>query len=190
MPATIASKPSHTDPSSEELFPYETLSYAGRLEFLDRTRTVAVFKRQQMIRVIAPRLTVFLDRIWGEGVLFADYWTGGLPIVEAVRGKSGWVAILELPRSYRKGDIVQIRTERRIVGGFTQAVEHWDTTMFAPTKWLSLEICGAAAKHVRWPRITSPARAYPFVAHDSDSLRLVVRQPQADERYRLHWSWK
>lgn len=174
----------------EELFSYETLSYSGRLEFLDGAGAVAVFKRRQTIRVMSPRLSVFLDRIWGDGVLFSDYWTGGLSIVEATASRSGWVAILELPRAYQKGEVFEIRTERRIVGGFTQPVEHWDSTMFAPTKWLRLEVAGAAAGRFRWPTLSAPLGGEEvFVDHDRESLSLTVPEPRESAPYRLSWAW-
>ncbi|TMB64737.1 MAG: hypothetical protein E6J43_13040 [Chloroflexi bacterium] len=186
-PGTISSTTDTRYP--EELFAYETLCYAGCLEFLDANGDVAVFRRRQTIRVTARRLTVFLDRIWGEGVLFADYWTAGLPIVEAARNRSGWVAILGLRRTYRKGEVVEIRTERRIVGGFTQQLEHWDSTMFAPTKWLSLEISGAAAGRLRWPNLLAPAGDNVVVDQDGKALSLIVREPVAHAPYRLQWNW-
>jgi hypothetical protein len=173
----------------EDLFPYETLSYSGRLEFLDAAGAVAVFKRRQTIRVTAPRLAVFLDRIWGEGVLFADYWTGGLEIVEAVHARIGWVAILGLPRTYRRGDLLEIRTERRIVGGFTQPVEHWDSTMFAPTKWLSLEISGLAARRVKRLMLSAPQGDGVDVDRNREVLSLTVRKPDSNVPYRMEWAW-
>jgi len=187
-PATYSST-SNSQPPPDDLFPYETISYSGKLEFLDRSGTVAVFKRRQTIRVNAPRLSVFLDRIWGDGVVFGDYWTGALEIVEVVRSRIGWVAILSLPRSFRRGETVELRTERRIVGGFTQSVEHWDSTMYAPTKWLSLEISGPAASRLKWPTLSAPRGDEANIQRDRDALTLIVREPEAHARYRLQWNW-
>ncbi len=173
----------------EELVPYETLSYSGRLELLDRAGTVAVFKRRQRIRVLAPRLSVFLDRIWGDGIVFGDYWTGALEIIEVVHTRMGWVAILGLPRTYRKGETLEVRTERRIVGGFTQPIEHWESTMFAPTKWLSLEISGPATKRLNQPILSVPRSDDVDVDRTRESLSLVVREPASHMPYRVEWAW-
>lgn len=187
-PATTPDTPSIHLPQ-EELFPYETLSYVGRLEFLDRAGTVAVFKRRQTIRVIAPRLSVYLDRIWGDGVVFGDYWTGGLEIIDVVLSRTGWVAILGLPRSYRRGEVLEVRTERRIIGGFTQPIEHWDSTMFAPAQWLSLEISGPAARRVKQPILSMPQGDGVNVYRNRGFLSLVVHKPESNAPYRLEWTW-
>jgi len=178
-----------SDIPPEELFPYETQSYAGRLEFLDKAGTVAVFKRRQRIRVLASRLTVFLDHIWGDGIVFRDYWTGALEIVDVVRSRTGWVAILGLPRSYRRGETLDIRTERRIVGGFTQPIEHWESTMFAPTKWLSLDVSGPAARRARKPILSMPQGSDVNVERNRELLSLIVRKPRPHVPYRVEWAW-
>lgn len=185
---TLDALSTHLPP--KELFPYETLSYVGRLEFLDKAGTVAVFKRRQRIRVMATLLSVYLDRIWGDGVVFGDYWTGGLEIVDLVHSRTGWVAILGLPRSYRRGDVLEVRTERRIVGGFTQPIEHWDSKMFAPTKWLSLEISGPAAKRIKRAMLSAaPQRDYVNVEGNRGVLSLTARKPESNAPYRVEWAW-
>ena len=181
----------HADPQfiPSELFPYETLSYGGRLEFFDRAGTVAVFKRRQKIRVQAKRLYVITDRIWGDGVVFGDYWTDGLDIVEFVRDRDSWVAVLGLPRVYFAGETFELRTERRIVGGFRGSVENWDAIMYAPARELTIEVAGAAARRIRKPMLSAPSVRDATVDRGADSLTLYVERPKMHSAYKLEWAW-
>ena len=61
--------------------------------------------------------------------------------------------------------------------------------MFAPTKWLSLEISGAAAGRLRWPNLLAPAGDNVVVDQDGKALSLIVREPVAHAPYRLQWNW-
>ncbi len=174
-------------PAPADLYPYETLSYEARLSLLDREGATAVYERKQRIRVLAPRLSVFVDRIWGEGILFRDYWTGGLDILEATRRKSGWVVVLQLARDYLKGESLEIRTERRIVGGFMHPEEYWGSVMFAPTRSLNLQI--AARRRMRAPAVSIPKTAGVALKQNRSSLAFHADNPVIHAPYQVEWAW-
>lgn len=179
----------HPDPNSEssELYQYETLSYEARLRMLDREGAAAIYERRQKIRVRAQRLSVFLDRVWGEGVLFRDYWTDGLDILEATRTRSGWVVVLQLRREYRRGESLEIRTERRITAGFTRSEEYWGSVMFAPTRFLDLQI--VSRRRMRQPALSIPRTAGVALQKQRSSLILHAKRPVVHAPYRVDWAW-
>jgi hypothetical protein len=187
MAPAIIPAHSNLDSPPTELYPYKTLSYDARLTMLDREGSTAVYERRHRIRVTAPSLSVFLDRVWGEGVLFRDYWTGGLDILEAIRTRSGWVVILQLPREYRKGESFEIRTERKIVGGFMRSEQHWGSVMFAPTKSLDLEI--VSRSRVRQPALTIPKPAGVALRQLRSTLRFHADNPEVHALYQVDWAW-
>jgi hypothetical protein len=148
-----------------------------------------VFSRKQLVRVLSPRLHVIADRIWGDGVLFADYWTNGLDIVEFVKDRDTWVAVLALPRVYHAGETFELRTERRIVGGFRRSAEDWGSVMYAPAKNLSLEVTGVARKRIRNPELFASIVEGASVDESRRSIRLSVRRPRVNSSYGLRWAW-
>ena len=178
---------SNLNTAPAELYQYETLSYESRLRVLDREGGTAVYERRQRIRVKAPRLSVFLDRVWGDGVLFRDYWTGGFDILEATRTKSGWVVILQPPREYLRGESLEIRTERRITAGFTRPEEYWGSVMFAPTRSLNLKI--VSRRRMRQPFLSLPTTAGVALEQKRSSLHFHVERPVVHAPYRVEWGW-
>ncbi len=189
MAPEMISGTSNADSAPEELHQYETLSYDARLNVLDREGGTAVYERRQRIRITAPKASVFFDRVWGEGVLFRDYWTDGLDILEAIRGRNGWVVVLALPRQYSRGETFEVRTDRRIKGGFTRSTEYWDSTMFAPTRLLNLAIVSPARLRIRRPILRAPGTAGVTVEHRRNSLAMRVKSPGVYAPYRLEWAW-
>src|SRR3990172_7290352 len=101
-----------------ECFRYETIWFHGRLEILDKEGRVAVFCRRQRIRFLEDGVAEFIDRVWGEGVLFAGYETGSMSIIEAIATRKGYAVVLALPRAFARGETFEVVTERRIVGAF------------------------------------------------------------------------
>src|SRR3990172_9373757 len=141
-----------------DVFAYETTKFTGRLEILDRERRVARFVRRQRVRFLEDGVSVFMDRVWGEGGLFAGYAAPGLKMLEPIRTPKGYVLPLQLPRPFGKGDVLDIVTERRIIGAFCQPLAYWDTAMSAPTDLISIEVVTPPGTHVRRPEIVAPAR--------------------------------
>jgi hypothetical protein len=132
---------------------------------------------------------VISDRVWGDGVLFADYWTNGLDIVEFLKDGSAWVAVLGLPRVYHAGETFELKTERRIVGGFRESTEDWGSVMYAPAKRLSIELTGKAVERFRNPELAAPALEDATVDKTPRSIKFNVRRPRLNSSYALQWAW-
>jgi hypothetical protein len=173
-----------------ECFRYETISFHGRLEILDKENRVAVFRRRQRIRFLEDGVTEFIDRVWGEGVLFAGYEARSMSILESIPTRRGYAVLLALPRMFARGETFDIITERRIVGGFIDQQAYWESAMAAPTEALTIDVRGPAGLILARPEIVAPARGEMDLRQRRRSLRFQVRQPALYIPYKLEWSWK
>ena len=84
-------EPSDINGPPAECFRYETLKFSGRLEIMDRDGRVARFVRHQRVRFLEDRVSVFFDRVWGDGVLFAGYAARHMRILDAIPTRKGYV---------------------------------------------------------------------------------------------------
>lgn len=175
---------------TKEPFQYETIKFAGRLEILDREGRVALFSRRQRIRFLEDGVGIFFDRVWGDGVLFASYSTGSMRILDAIPTRKGYVVPLALPRRFRKGEIFDVQTERRIVGAFTDEVGYWDSAMQAPTQLLTIDILAPRSRTFRRPEIVGPPKGDIDAAVKQRLFSFRAIRPALDIPYKLTWSWK
>ena len=173
-----------------DVFAYETIKFTGRLEILDRERRVARFVRRQRVRFLEDGISVFMDRVWGEGILFAGYAAPGLKMLEPIRTPKGYVLPLQLPRPFRNGEVFDIVTERRIIGAFYHPLAYWDTAMSAPTDLISIEVVTPPGARVRQPEIVAPARGDMDARQRPRSLEFRVARPAVNIPYKLAWSWQ
>ena len=169
-------------------FGYETLVYDGLLEIGEGGR-VAQFARRQLIRFLEDDATVFLDRVWGDGVLFAAYETGSARIIDAIPARRGYVALLRLPRRFRRGETFEIVTQRKIVGAFADEDAYWELAMSAPTAALSLQVSSRRARGMRTVHVAAPRLRGVDVRQRRRSLGLKVDSPALYVSYRLEWRW-
>ncbi len=172
-----------------DFFPYETIKFSARLEFIDR-RGVAVFSRRQRIRFLEDGVTTFFDLAWGEGILFANYTAGPLRILDAIRTPKGYVVALALPRPYHKGEVFEIDVRRRIVGSFLDEQVYWDTAMRVPTELFTIDVVPPYDRRIRHPEIAAPPQGDFDASESPKPLRLRVKQPAVHIPYKLSWSWK
>lgn len=177
------------DPPSE-CFQYETIRFSGRLEILDRDGRVARFTRHQRIRFLEDGVSVFMDRVWGDGVLFASYAAQRMRILDAIPTRKGYVVPLALPRPFRKGEIFDVVTRRRIMGAFTDHDAYWESAMSAPTELLTIDVLAPPSRDFRHPEIVAPPRGDLHAEQHLNLLEFRVRQPALNIPYRLAWSWK
>jgi hypothetical protein len=173
-----------------ECFRYETISFHGRLEILDKEGRVAIFRRRQRIRFLEDGVAEFIDRVWGDGVLFAGYEARSMSLVEAIPTRKGYAVLLGLPRAFARGETFDVVTERRIVGAFIDHQAYWDSAMAAPTGSLTIEVRAPAGRSLARPEIVAPARGRMDLRQRRRSLKFQVKQPALQIPYKLEWSWK
>lgn len=173
----------------EGYFPYETIKYAATLRFLDGRHSSAVFERHQKIRFIDDGVGVFFDRVWGDGILFGDYYARGLRVLEPIRALKGYIVPLLLPRVFRRGETFSIVTKRKTIAAFYDARGQWDTAMHAPTDLVTINV-QADANELSDSEIIAPPRGDIHAEQHAHQLRFRVARPALYTPYRLTWSWK
>ncbi len=173
-----------------DCFSYETIKFSGRLEILDPEGRVVRFTRRQQVRFLENGVSVFMHRVWGEGVLFANYAVQGLRIIDAIPTRKGYVVLLALPKQFAKGDTLDIVTRRSIVGAFIDGQGYWETTMDAPTDCLTVDVVAPEGRTIKRPEIIAAPQADLHATHSPRRLRFMTRQPAINVPYRLAWSWK
>ena len=172
-------------------FTYETISFKGTLELRDPSGNVAVFHRRQRIRILDRSIGVFLDRVWGDGVILANYVVHDLRLIDGFPSRNKWILLLGFPRLQRKGDVLEIRTSRRIIGGgFGEPESFWDSAMSVPTDRLSISIVPPDGYAFDDPEIATPTVDNVQVDHRRDRLHLRVREPKLHVPHKLIWSLK
>lgn len=171
-------------------FPFETIKFSGRVEIIDHRGRVARFRRRQRIRFLEDGVTVFFDRIWGEGVILAGYNAGQMKMIEAIPTRKGYVIALALPRAFNRGEQFDIETERRIVGAFIYDWGYWDSAMGAPTDLLTIDVRTPVGMDMRHPDIIAPARGDMDASASRRHLTFRVNKPALDIPYKLRWDWK
>lgn len=175
--------------SPRELFPFETIKFSGKVEILDREGHVARFRRRQRIRFLEDGVTTFFDRVWGEGVLFANYHAKAMRLIDAIPTRKGYVVVLALPRPFKKGEVFEVETQRRIVGAFIYDWGYWDSTMAVPTERLQIDVLTPSGLNTRRPEIIAPAYGDFDASKTRGRLQLRVRHPAPSVPYRLRWDW-
>lgn len=177
------------DPPSE-CFQYETINFSGHVEILDREGRIARFSRHQRIRFLEDGVGVFVDRIWGDGVLFAAYSARSMRILDAIPTRKGYAVVLTLPRPFIKGETFDIVTQRRIVGAFIDDHAYWDSAMAVPTELLTIDVFAPRGRDLRRPEVVAPLRGDIDAKHRPGSLHFRVRHPAIHIPYQLAWSWQ
>jgi hypothetical protein len=189
FPSPITSMFEEIQDAPRDRFPFETIKFSGRVEILDREGRVARFRRRQRIRFLEDGVSVFFDRIWGEGVLLAGYQTSSLRIIDAIPSRKGYVIALALPRPFSRGEVLDIETERRIVGAFVYDWGYWDSAMAVPTELLAIDVRTPAGLNMRRPDIVAPAHGQMDATASHRHLTFRVSKPALDIPYKLRWNW-
>lgn len=183
-------KPAESNEPPAECFQYETVKFSGRLEIMDSDGRVARFVRHQRVRFLEDSVSVFFDRVWGDGVLFAGYAASHMRILDAIPTRKGYVVPLALPRPFARGETFDIVTQRRIVGAFVHESAYWESAMSAPTELLTLDVAAPPGLRFRQPEIVAPPRGDFDARQRARLLTFQVQRPALDIPYRLAWYWK
>jgi hypothetical protein len=171
-------------------FPYETIKFSGRLKILDSDRQVAVFARRQRIRFLEDGVSVFFDRVWGEGVLFGAYFAPGLQILEPIRTPNGYIVPLQLPRRFRAGETFDIATRRRIIAAFYDPEGYWETATSVPANLVQISVVTPNGIGTDRQFVQAPPRGDIDATIGVNSMKLRVERPALNTSYRLGWLWK
>ena len=177
---------------------YEVLEQSRTVELLDPQGQVVMVRRRQVVRFLQDHVTAITDYAWGDGEIFAEYaCTPGVP-VDFYKEGSRHAVLISLRETKNRGDTLSFNIRRKILGGFMQRNECWETEVYHRTRHLSLTIMfprdRKCQKAVVTQRSTSKTTAlgrehFRFLADGRQQLTWEVHKPRIHDRYTLRWRW-
>ncbi|HXG36852.1 MAG TPA: hypothetical protein VNL15_07780, partial [Dehalococcoidia bacterium] len=160
-----------------QFFNYETIKFSSWLEILDNRRGVARFIRHQRIRFLEHAVPIFMDRVWGDGILFAGYQARSMRLLDAIPTRKGYIVLLAFPRQFSKGEVFDVVTTRKTIGGFYAPRGYWELAMSAPTETITLNVSAPAGLRLHTPEIIGPAKGDFDVSQRRRKLALRIAKP-------------
>ena len=163
---------------------YEILDYDTTLELLDPKGERAVFYKRQRVKFLQDNILAFQDYSWGEGNIFAAYRCSPGVVVDRYQEGDRWNIVISLRASKSRGDIEEFSIERRVKGGFTQAVEWRQVEIRHRTRHLRLAVVFPKARPCRQAQLIQRSR------HRVLPLGPEHLHALPDGRQRLAWETK
>jgi len=177
---------------------YEVLEHHTTLELQDPQGEVAVVERRQRVRFLQDNVEAISDHAWGDGELFAEYTCSPGAPVDCYRDGSRYTTLISLRQTMSRGDLFSFCIRRKILKGFLQPNECWETDIYQRTRNLSVTILFPKERRCQRATITQ-RNANKTVALDAERWRLMkdgrqkvtweVSRPKLHERYALKWEW-
>ena len=177
---------------------YEVLDYKATLELKDKAGKKAVYAKQQTVRFLQNNVIAYQDTAWGDGDIFADYQCTPGVAVDRYREGHRYRTLISLRGTKNKGDIEHFYIQRKILDGFTQKTEGFQTEIDHTTHRLSLRLIFPKSRHPKQvslmeqnaKRKTVLGTAYHQTLPDGRlQVAWETRQPRTFEAYILHWTW-
>lgn len=115
------------------IYPYQSLVYSARLSFGDAHGLDAVFDCYQLLRVLVPDLREITHRVWGAGDQLQAYYSPSTELPTVVDLDGQHLLISELKQPARRGDVIEVRSTRRIYHAFKDQDCMWEYVPYSPT---------------------------------------------------------
>ena len=177
---------------------YDVLEHRTILELKDIQGEVAVVKRRQKVRFLQDHVAAITDHAWGEGEIFAEYGCSpGVP-ADFYQDGSRHTVLISLREIKSRRDVLKLVIRRRIVGGFRETNESWETEVSHRTMHLSVSVIFPRGRTCRRATVTQRstsktvtlgAKHYRFLADGRQQLTWEIRNPRLHDRYSLGWEW-
>jgi len=177
---------------------YEVISHDSTVELLDPKGEEVVVTRLEEVRFLRDGTIAFYDTCWGDGELFAEYeCSPGVPVDFFPDGFMHRV-LISLRETKNHGEVLSFRIRRKILGGFRQAEEWWETVIFHPTRKLRVRIVFPRERLCQQATVTQrgkertwslDTRNFRFLADGRQELFWEVDRPPVHESYLIRWRW-
>jgi hypothetical protein len=177
---------------------YEILEYDATLEIMDPRGEDAIIGRHEVIRFLQDNVVAIHDHAWGEGELFAEYQCQpGIP-VDFYEDGSKYNILISLRETKNRGDLIDLRIERGIKGGFPQKDEWLETEIDHWVEHLKLSIvfpeerpCRRATLRQRSTNETIALNGghFSFLSDGRQILTWQTNRPKLHDLYTIKWSW-
>lgn len=177
---------------------YEVLDQQRTVTILDTSGKSATVDTVQQVRFRQNHVTALTEYAWGEGELFKAYrCSPGVP-VDCYGEGSRQVMLISLREHKNAGDELVLRSQRRILNGFTKEEEYWESDVYHRTKHMELRIifpkqrrCQRATVTVRstYKTVALGPECFQTLTDGRQVLHWVQQKPKLNERYLIRWVW-
>ena len=177
---------------------YEVLDYTTTLELKDKSGRKALYSKQQKVRFLQNNVIAYQDTAWGDGDIFEEYQCVPGIAVDRYREGHRYRTLISLRGTKNRGDIEHFHIQRKILNGFMQDAEDFQTEIDHKTHRLSLRLIFPKSRHPSQvslveqnsKRKTVLGTAYHRTLPDGRlQVTWETRQPRTFEGYILHWMW-
>jgi hypothetical protein len=177
---------------------YAVLEHESRLELRDARGHKAVLYKRQKVRFLQDHIIAYQDQAWGDGEIFADYRCSPGVAVDRYREGHRYRVLISLRQTKHRGDIEEFRIERTIKGGFTKAVEDFQTEIDHRTRRLSMSVVFPRQRlpkrvmlieqNTTRTRVLGPDHRH-MLPDGRQQVRWSTDKPRLFEGYILRWEW-
>ena len=177
---------------------YEVLSHHTTLELLGPRGNEAIVRRNQTVRFLQNHVAAITDHAWGDGEIFAEYDCSPGKPADFFQDGSRHTVLISLREIKNRGDELTFEIRRRIVGGFREVSESWETDVYHRIRRLSVTIvfpksrpCSKATviQHSTSKTVVLGNEHFRYLQDGRQELRWVLRRPTLHDRYTLRWRW-
>ena len=177
---------------------YDVLEHHTVLQLRDTNGDVAMVKRQQKVRFLQDHVAAITDHAWGDGKIFAAYdCSPGVP-VDFYQDGSRHTILISLRETKSRGDVLMFVIRRKIVGGFREPDESWETAIYHRIKHLEITIVFPKGRSCQKATVTQRSTSktialgpkhFQFLEDGRQHLTWEIRNPRLHDRYSLKWRW-
>ena len=177
---------------------YEVLDHDTTLELLDSAGKVAIVERRQKVRFRQDHVVAIADYAWGDGRIFAQYkCSPGVP-VDVYEHGSKHTVLISLREAKSRGDVARFKMQRKILGGFIERSEWWETEIYHRTRHLKVNVIFPRDRHCQRATITQRSTSktvalgvehFQFLSDGRQRLSWEITRPVLHDVYTLKWRW-
>ena len=177
---------------------YEVLEHDTTVELVDPSGRLATVERRQMVRFLDDNLVAFTDYAWGDGNTLVDYsCSPGVP-VDVYDDGAKQTILISLRETKNRGDTLHFKIQRKILRGFMERDEWWETEIYHRTQHMKVAIIFPSGRRCQRAIVTQRStnrtialgpEHFRFLGDGRQELTWEMRHPKLHDRYTLKWRW-
>ena len=177
---------------------YEVLEHFTTVELVDPTGRLATVERRQTVRFLEDNLVAFTDYAWGAGDILTDYSCSPGAPVDVYDDGSKKTILISLRETKNRGDTLHFKIARKILEGFMQRDEWWETEVYHRTQRMVVSVIFPPGRRCQRAIVTQRSTnrttalgstQFRFLGDGRQELTWEMRHPKLHDRYTLKWRW-
>ena len=174
------------------------LSHHTTLELLEPRGNEAIVRRTETVRFLQNHVAAITDHAWGDGEIFAEYDCSPGKPADFFQDGSRHTVLISLREIKNRGDELTFEIRRRIVGGFREVSESWETDVYHRIRHLSVRIVFPKTRPCSRATVTQRSTSktvalgwkhLEFLRDGRQRLVWEMRNPRLHDRYSIKWRW-